>query len=220
VLNITGAELELVQEVLGVGGQGSGEVLFDDEHLSQIIAVNDPLRRSKAAGVLAQGLFYGVLVAEHAGAGNLSVILNPYNPAGNDPDAVFNDYPSPVGAEFDVWILRTSLRRSAGAGTLDGAVLAMGPIASAQGWGLDNSGDEVQSTQNFPLARWTGLDTGGQVHWGITGDGKVMAKPNIRMPRGGWNLRFYSTAGTADATFICSVLTGVFPSSLGQDVVT
>lgn len=204
-----------MHQALGVGGQGPGSTQFDDEHLSQVVSVDRSIRRSSAPNPVSEGLYYGVLRNIHNAAGEIGNSIDVYNPA---PTTRFNDYPDVMDA-FDIWLLRVSLARSSGTGTLDAGVLRLIPIASAQGWGRTNAGVGILSTQSQPLVRWTGLDTAGADDWGIVGDGSFMADPNIRIPRGGWVMELATTAGTAAATFIATLMLGVYPAGFGQDVV-
>jgi len=205
--------LDVLFRTLGLsGGTDVRGTMLDDGNVSQILDINPIVRRSRTPGVTS-GFFYCVMLNEHAGAGALITSVEPYNPA----VAVNPPYPDPVPRGFDFWIFTAHCNRRSGTGTLDGAVLNYDPIQVQQGWGLDNSGAAVVTHQPFPLARWTGLDTTTTHNIAITGDGSAMVKVGLRLGRGGF-LTFTSDVAVAAADIECSMVCGLFPEGLGQDI--
>lgn len=203
-----------VNRVLGIAGQQvPAATLLDGANLSQILNVNELVRRARTPG-FTSGWFYTLFVNIHGASGELSSSIDPYVPG----DASVAPYPSPVPRGFDFWLLGAAVRRTSGAGALSGAILFLNPDTRLQGWGVDDSGAAVATTSAIPLARWTGLDTGlsGTGGTGITGDGGAMVKTLTRVPREG-DLLFITEASAA-ATFQCLMICALFVEGLGQDV--
>ena len=209
--------LVLVNRILGLGGGSlQAESSLDEQTVSMVLDITNALRRGRAGGVDG-GLFYGVFENTHAASGALTSTVDPYNPAGLVPD--ISAYPTPVPVGFDVWYIGGSMDRSSGAGDLNGAVVFLGPTAQQQGFGVRDNDARVVTNPGISLIRWTALDTTitGVERGIVDGAGGYFARVALRLARG-VTINFRSEAA-ALATFRHTGFFGVFPESLGQDIV-
>ena len=209
--------LDRVAPVLGISSdKSSAGTRLGSEDLTQVLSVNELVRRARTQG-LTDGWFHCALRTIHAGAGAISVSIDPYDPG----DDAFAPYPSPVPRSGpnaqDFYILTASLIRNSGAAALDGAMLFIVPAVNQQGWGRNSAGATVTTTLLYPLVRWTGLDStlNGVNPSAITGDGAVMVKLNLRI--GGNGLRLTTDADAA-SEFTLLMTCGLFTAGLGQDI--
>jgi len=220
---VVGAALDLVARNLGIAGVGMPPTtIFDGGNLAQVLVVNDLVRRSRSLGVT-NGVFWGKQRHVHAAAGDLDSIIDPYNP-GRVLVPPISSYPPVVPNGFDVWIVGLTIARTTGAGTLDGAVVSLDPIAGAmqQAWGVNNSGAAIVGIGLQPLCVWVALATGaaGVNAMGVLSNGNCQGLTlPVRVGRG-TEIRCDSTAGTASATFDFFIMTQVVPESMGQDLVS
>ena len=206
--------LDRIYRMLGLsGGALPSGTLLDDGNVSQVLDINPIVRRSRTSAATT-GWFACTLENAHAGAGDLTSSINPYEPG----DAAIAPYPSSVPAGFDFWILYAILRRSAGGGDLTGGLLSIAPGNAQRGWGIDDMGAAVIATDQMQLAIFTSLNIAiGSGVLGLTPTGEVLAPVNMRVPVGNAGLFFRSEAAAA-ATFRMFLICGLFPEGLGQDV--
>ena len=209
--------LDRVAPALGISSDKlSAGTRLGSEDLTQVLNVNELIRRARTQG-LTDGWFHCAMRTIHAGAGAISVSIDPYQPG----DDAFAPYPSPVPRTGpnaqDFYLLAASLVRNSGAAALDGAMLFIVPATNQQGWGRDSAGGTVTTTLIYPIARWTGLDStlNGINPSGIAGDGSAMVPINLRI--GGNGLRLTTDADAA-SEFTCLLTCGLFTAGLGQDV--
>lgn len=204
---------------LGVTGLGAAQTEFLDGEVHQTLDVGAIARRSRTPAQSA-GMFTGLMRNIHAAAGDLSTTQRPYSPTGS---SAIPPYPDNVSSLFDIWVLGAALERFAGADALTQATLYAVFDSTVMGWGLDDSDVAVgASNLRIPLVRWDGLITqGGGTTYGVLPDGSTWARIGIRLAptQTAMRLEFDSTAATVAATFDCTVLMGMFPVALGQDVV-
>lgn len=207
--------LVIVKRMLGLaGGLMDAPTSLDDGTVSQVLDVTSALRRGRAGGA-ASGWFYGVMQNVHPAADTQTSVIGPYAPT-QTLVPVISAWPGQVPVGFDVHVIGGSIQRTAGAGALTGGSLFLAVAASDQAWGVDQAGARVTASPAIIIARWTGLDTGSAIDIGITGDGSTFARMGLRMPRGSsFNFR---TVSAAAATYRLTLLMGLFPESLGQDV--
>ena len=212
---ITSDALALLNRMLGLAGAGgkSGKTDLEDERVIQTLDITNVVRRSRTPGNTS-GWFFGTLRNEHAGAGTLTSVIDPYTPTGH----FVAPYPAVITRDFDVWVLTASIVSNGAAGALmDGAALFVDPLAVDQGWGVDDMTNDAFGNDPYAIARWTGLDisqTGDP--YGIAGDGGAMVKIGLRVRRG-QQLRFRSDANAA-ANFNCVIGLGLFAEGIGQDI--
>lgn len=207
--------LSLVNRVLGIAGTLPGTTLLDDSNVSQILSLNDIIRRGRTIGVT-QGWYYGVLETLHSGAGQEAASIDPYAPGA----AAVDPYPAIVPTGNDVWLIGATVKRSAGSGDLTGGLLILNPPAVQAGWGIDESDNPISPSAQIALARFTGIDeslSSGSTA-GISGDGSSYVRLNLRLARP--STLTWSSEAAAAATFRCIVILGLFPAGLGQDVAT
>lgn len=161
------------------------------------------------------GWYLGVIQHVHAAGDDQATAIDPYSPG---VDAV-PPYPSEVPPGWDVWCLGVAAQRSAGAGGLTGAVLELGVPTVAQGWGRDQAGAPVVAVPVITLAEWDSVSTLTTNAAPLLGEqGVPWTSLRIRIPPGGSSLVIRSTSAAA-ATFQWTLVMGLFPEALGQDVV-
>ena len=205
--------LDELFRTLGIAGGGvsAGDTLLDSGNVSLVLSVNEIVRRSRTPGVSA-GSFFGVLQNVHAAAGQEQASIDPYE-AGDDAVA---PYPPSVPRGFDVWLLGAALHRVSGAGTLDGAILFVGPDSTQQAFGRDDSGATVLTSDVYPVALWTTLNTTTTNAIGVAGNGSTFVRIGLRLKRGG-TVVFVSDVAGAAATIMVQLVIGLFPAGIGQD---
>lgn len=211
--------LNRILGIAGVGNAGSApETQLDDDNLTQVIGVLPIVRRSSLGANASGGWWYWVQQHVHAAAGGLASSLNFYNPVDGTN---FNGWPSPVPRGMDVWVGAFCGRRTAGAGTLGGAVLIMNGTTPDQGMGIDDAGSGLQLINGMPVCEWDELSTAistGPDSFRNSLTLQTMYQPMIRIPRGG-TFGAGSEAVGAAATFIFQGIAGLFPEGLGQDLI-
>lgn len=206
--------LGLVTKALGLTGSGAPETELIDGIVEQSLNVAPIVRRGRTLQP-SEGIFYGVFENVHPGGDTQSSLLNPLR-----PELLLRHapYPAVVPPQFDLWLLYAWVNRVAGTGdvtaALDGAL-----GTGLQGWGVDDATLPVTQGVRVPYAIWNGsIDIISPV--GILGaENQAVVKLGYRFPRqGSPDLRFRSNS-TAASTWQCTVVTGLFPVSLGQDAI-
>jgi len=215
VRDIDSDALSQVQRQLGISGIGSGVAVLEDDELRQVLDVGAAVRRGRA-DVANGGWFWGVLVNDHLGAGALTSFINPYEADGFE----LTSYPATIDvSRFDLWIIGASLRVSAGALTITRASMFFGAPLRSLAFGKDDMGAAVApSGGGFAIAGWANQvfdDT--TLDWVGRRAGPAAFQPiNLRMPRGS-NLVFDSKSPDI-STYELSIMMGLFPIGLGNDV--
>jgi len=201
-----------VTKALGLTGKGAGITEFLDGQLDQTLDVAPIVRRGRTqAG--SQGIYTAALRNVHAGAGNLSTAVNPFDiTVGALPP-----YPAPMPAQFDVWLIGAGVQRVSGTGTLAAGIFVRQGDAAGQGFGEDDSGVAVVSSRSTALAFWDSTVTE-LTTFALQNGSNPYQAINMRLRRPVTTVTFSSTA-SALATFEATLLIGVFPLSLGQDLV-
>lgn len=216
---IEGDALVQLNRILGIGGaQNLPPTMLDDGNLSQVMDVVAVVRRSRTLGPTG-GWYHGLFSNAHAANGALTSELDPYIPGA----AATAGFPASVARGYDIWLVGAAVNRSAGDAALDGAALGIDPTNPQQAFGINNAGAQVAGSGIIPFAFWDALNT--SIAAGLLPPAETIAnlvyQPiSVRWPRGGANMRFVSdVSGLTTATTInCSVLLGVFPEGLGQDI--
>jgi len=206
-----------ISQLIG-GPPVGGPTVLDDDSVSLTMPVLPEIaRRSLIQGPLT-GWYTSVMENVHSAADGELSSINPYEPGA----AAVAPYPESVPDDFDVWLLKAFAQRSSGSGALTMGYLDMNPVTHQQGWGIDDAGAPVIDEPPVVLARWDSVEAvvtvAGATEPAMTEAGDTMVDVNIRIARGAL-LRF-STESAAAAEFQCLLLMGLFPSGLGQDVVT
>jgi len=219
---VSGVQLALIQKLYGLSAnQLAGVTQMDADNVQQVVPiVPEILRRSlNIVGNNEGGLFQGVMENVHSAADSEVSTYRPYEGVVAGSTTIVGGapgFPLPVPTGWDLWLLGMSLSRTSGAGT----VVAMLALNGDQlGWGIDDAGAAVTSTPNFHVARFTSIvaDAAGEAY-GIDAQGNPFVNINKRLPRS-MTLQLHSTSDAA-ATIQASLLMGIFPESMGQDVVT
>jgi len=204
--------LDRVYRTLGLSGgaQPSG-TLLDDGNVSQVLSLNQIIRRSRTpAG--STGWYRCALSNVHTDVEILQSSISPYAAGGS----AIAPFPALVPAGFDFYILDASVRRVSGTGALTAGYLLLQPLAIQGGFGQDDSGAAVANTDDAPLALWVGLNTDATMAAGLSITGEIMQHIGLRIPRGAL-VKWQSESG-ATATFRLYLHCALFAEGLGQDV--
>ena len=202
----SGALTELAT-ILKLGGGGEQTTQLDDGNVSQVLDVNQIVRRSLTFASTT-GLWYFRFRNVHVAGGVIAGQLDPYAVSGG-----INSYPTTLPRGVDAWLLYAVMQRSAGAGALTSGILVINMQTDMQGKG------STGASMPFAIGGiWESIETITGLDLGVTAGGESMLRGGFRLRRG-INLQFRSNAAAA-ATFDCNCVIGVFPSGLGQDVVT
>jgi len=211
VQKIDSAALAGMNDAIGIVGPGSQVTELMDGTVEQVIEVGQVVRRSLTPANTT-GIFSGALTTIHAGAGDLLAFVSPYDV---DPANTFAPWPTPVPRNFDVWLIGASVRRMSGSGTFTGR-LDIG--TNTAGFAEDNTGAPA-SFAALVVAVWDSIALLGGLNLGVSPDGHVYQRINLRIPRESLGTDFIGFVSTASAlsTYTCALQIGLFPSSLGQD---
>jgi len=214
--DVTGGQLRLIQKLFGLGSSSvTGATDIDANDLSMVVSVIPEILRRGDSLATQSGWFQGVMRNVHAGADDQESVIDPYAPG----VAAVPPYPTVVPAGFDVWLLSASAIRQTGAGDIVEAGLNMNPSGATQGWGVNQAGAQVVAGPRVWLARWDELDaalTGVNANL-LTEAGELSVRIGLRIPRQASTLEFHTESAGA-ATFQVSLVMGIFPESLGQDI--
>lgn len=214
---IDSAALDLINTVLGITGVGeTEETIIDTRNVSQLLDLLPMVRRSMVLGTHA-GIWQGDMTNVHAIADDTVSTIDVYAPG----VAAIGAFPSPLGKQYDVWLLSASMEETGAGGGLAGALLKAVPTGqSNQAWGINDSGAQQTGIGQSVLGLWTGLDSSvtNDNPVGIMGDGLTNLRIAYRILRG--TLITFTTEAAAAATFRMRLMLGIFPVGLGQDVLT
>lgn len=203
--------LEVVNKSLGLTGAGAPVTELLDGVLHQHLEVSPLVRRGRTQAATS-GIYDAVMRAIAGSATTIDVTVDPYNVG----TGVISPYPDPVPPQFDVWLLAATLRIRSGGGSII-SELFIDPPATAQGFGIDNTGTAVVVSDPKPVAAWDAVVGGGSNNdFGTFNGDNVWQRIGMRLARN-TNLYFIITTGAA-ATYDCQMLMGIFPIALGQDV--
>jgi len=213
VRNIDSDALSQVQRQLGLSGVGSGVAVLEDDELRQVLDVGPALRRGRA-DVANGGWFWGVLHNVHAGAGGLTSFIDPYEAGA----FALTSFPAAVDvSRFDIWIAGVTCRVASGAISLTDATFILGAPLRSLAFGKDDSGVAVAPVGGgMALASFVTAVGSNSFGYFLGFDGRPFHPLNFRMPRGS-NLVFDSTA-VGITTYELSIIMGLFPIGLGNDV--
>jgi len=206
--------LKALQDMVGISPEPSPTVLDTDNVSLTLPIVPNIVRRSSGLGV-SDGWFTAIMENVHSAADDEDSTLDPY--ASGDGSV---NVPSPIPPGWDVWLLGVTGQRSSGAGDLTSAVLSVNPAPHSQGYGIDDNGAVVVTSTPLHLVQFDALNTDGAFARASMTElvsGKLWVPLNLRLTRAS-SLRFDSRAAAA-AEFQLLMIMGVFPASLGQDVV-
>lgn len=212
--------LELLNRSLGLAGGvgGSQFTELEDGSVTQVIEISPIARRSRVFGL--EGKFVGSFIMEHgAGTTNLLVTIDPFNMQMN---AVTGPYPHVMPDGFDLWIIGASGMLVTGISTnLDDVGLSITSDQEAS-FGFNQGGGPDLGSIGIPeinLALWDEFHATGIVAPLFNShSGKTWMAIGQRLRRGEL-IRLRSGASNAIAYMVHIVL-GLFPTALGQDVVT
>jgi len=213
---ITGDQLALIQKAFDLAAsQMAGATNLDDGDVSQVLTVNEFVRRSTVQNVNC-GWWQGTLQNVHSGADTENSTINPYAPGAD----AFAPFPGVVPEGIDVWLCGITGARSSGVGGLVSGIASINPAPSSASWGRDDSGDPLASGgPRMVLAVFDNIvDTSLSQDPMETQAGLTYQPVGIRIPRDS-TISFHSTSAAA-AEFQMSFLLAVHPAAMGQDVVT
>lgn len=205
--------LGLINKALGLTGSGSAVTELTDGVVDQVLDVAPVVRRGRTqAGT--GGLYSAVMRNSHAVADVQVTTANIY--ALTSGVGRFAPWPDPMPPQFDIWLLYASARITAGGGTFL-AQLGMDLALSQQGWGLDEAGDAVAQTGRIVFTNWEGSIVNSPRVTGVIRGGSTLANIGVRLPRSPSTRLVFTSTSDQLATFICDLVLGVFPVTLGQD---
>lgn len=198
----SGALTELAR-ILQLGRGGEQTTSLDDGNVSQVLDINQIIRRSLTFANTS-GLFFFTFENVHPGADIQATNVNPYAVT-----AGVNGFPTIVPPGFDVWLLYCSARRTAGAGGPSSGIPELSQQSTFRGKGPQ------LGTSLMALGRWNAVEgTSGQSYF-VTPQNDTLIRPMLRMRRGA-TLTFRTTS-TAAATFEMFAAVVALPAGLGQD---
>jgi hypothetical protein len=212
VKRIDSDALGIVTKALGIEGKGSSETELLDGQVDQVLEVGNLARRGRTLAQT-EGLFLARLRNAHAGASDESTTVNIY---GITSGVEIAPYPAPMPAQFDIWVLSATLRRTTGSGTITGVLFANYP-AQVMGISSQEGGPVGAGITSNALAVWDSIITSNLIDVGVLNEGGTLAKIGIRMPRAPTTQLVFQSESSAVATYDCLVMLGVFPVGLGQD---
>jgi len=203
--------LWMANRALGLTGAGLQATELLDGQVNQTLDIGRVARRSRAL-VGTEGVFYGILQNVHTDIETLTTTYSVYTATG----ANVAPFPSPIPAQFDLWLLTAGIRRISGVGGLTNGVFFINLLTGSQAFGIDDSGVAIVSTIRHVLASWDTITVITPVSYGIQENGDALSRIGLRLPRGDVQLGFSSTSA-ATATFNLELVFGLFPVTLGQD---
>jgi hypothetical protein len=212
VLRIDSQALGTVSKALGISGRGALTSELEDASVVQVLDVGPLVRRGRTQGA-GDGIYTAIIRNIHAGAGTIFTVVDPFDVTTGRRAP----YPGPMPTSYDIWLETAALTFVSGSGTVT-AALFTGGAGEAQGWGIDSAGAAVVTTPAFPLAFWDALIDETVVFGVQAGSEEPLARLGIRIRRG-MNISF-STTASALATYDLELTLGVFPTGLGQDVLS
>jgi len=215
---IKNALLLPIQHLIGQAPTPTPAVL-DTESVSLTMPITPEIARRSLASQPTGGWFVGILENNHVSDDAIISTVNVYRTG----DDTVPPWPTPVPNEFDVWWLGVCAQHASGSGGLSEALVGFNPAAFTQGWGRDQAGAIVVNAPRMHFARFdaiAGGATGSADPPLLTEAGETYVSVNMRLPRG-TNLSFQTlSTGAATVEFKAMFVMGLFPSAMGQDVVT
>jgi len=203
--------LGILNQALGLTGAGSPITELADGVVDQTLDVVPIARRGRTQAAT-DGLYTAVFRNSHPGSGGLSSEIQPYDVT---PGIEFPPYPTPTPRQFDIWLLSATMRRASGSGTIQ-AALYIRYAQTQQGWGIDDSNNAVSLLSIVPVMFWnTVLGTGFTSV--VASSGEVVSRAAMRLPRDRNLSLVFETSASALSVYVCDMVLGVFPISLGQD---
>lgn len=213
---IEGGQLSVVPRLFNVGVDPSpGVANIDLKNVSQVLNVVPEIRRRSAPLAGIDGIFTGILRNVHSIADDEISSILPYS-LGADR---LGSYPAVVPEEWDIWLIGASGRRVSGTGSIVGTIVLEPPDA-VQGFARDDSGTALGVlTSRIILGTITGITELGvddPTIW-LNEPGGSFLRLGIRVPRG--SLLLFRSTSSAIATIDMVFVMGLFPMSMGHDVV-
>ena len=214
VKRIDSDALGVLNKSLGLTGAGSPTTELTDGVVDQFLQVNEIARRGRTLAGSA-GVYNAMLQNVNTDAETILSTVDVYNvPAG-----ATSIWPTPIPAQFDVWLLAAAARRQSGTGTIT-AMFSIQLPASTRAFGIDDSGVAVAQTDPVGLVAFTGLISTSTIDLNQPGSFGPYKRFAIRIPRGSGastGVLRWSTVSSATSTWNLNMILGLFPVALGQD---
>ncbi len=192
-------------------------VEIDDEVVQQVVEL-DPFLRRGLTPANSTGIFTATILNTHVGSDTITTEVNPYTPG---TTFVGNGYPAVVGPELDVWLLPGfNAKAVTGLADFNGGDFGLIYDTNAMGWRNEANGIAVR----VPLAVYDQEDLFGNPTYltggAASGQTVIWPGPPIRLRRtGDPRFRFQTRkAGAGAGSYLLSMLIGLFPAGMGQDV--
>ena len=205
--------LGILNRSLGLSGIGSPVTELEDGIVDQTLSVNDIARRGRSLAAT-EGIFVWRLRNAHTDATSTTSTINPFAVG---TTLAHPPYPSPMPAQFDVWLLKATLRRVSGTGTLS-AALHLNMPAHVVGISVQGVGSLGIGITSHTIAFWDAVAVE-NVGFGILNQGGTMANLGYRLPRSATTQVVFATTSSATSVYDLLITAGVFPIALGQDAV-
>jgi len=228
--------LVLLDRMLGLSGPGGEQyTTLDDGNVQQVLEIGAIARRSLTfAG--SSGLYTVGFRSDADTVANIARnSMNPYNFAASTAAGGMtisedtNGYPVPVPRGFDVWLIRASAFTSTSAGHnwLQLNVQIPSSSMALRSYAADGGAESqlANDVSNMALARWdtalagdTLTGSGAAYTW-ATENGTTSPEFGLRIPRGS-RIDFITSAAATGTQAQCTLILGLFPEGLGQDIAT
>ncbi len=208
--------LEAVNKALGLAGPGAQVTELEDGLISQVLDISKLVGRGRAP--ISDGVKVAIFRTVHGVADDQVVAVDPYFT--NSVPASSPNWPVPVVAGFDVWVLGASLQGIVSPTNINDAYLGLvGDISGDAAFTQDQAGGAVTSgTIRIPLAAWDRTLPFGGFDFGVFDSVANMPRIMTRVPRG-MTIEYRCESGGA-TTSQCTILLGIYPVGLGQDALT
>lgn len=209
--------LYLVNRALGISGRVEGATDLENDRVVQALGINELVRRARTiAG--SEGIFLGLMENTHSAANTVATVVTPYDV----PTGGIGAWPSPVPTSLDVWILGVSVQHTGGAGSLTGAFYIDMPTTQV-GWGVDQAGAAVAALRSLQVvAYWDSLVTQTSAFARDSVSGRFYWPVNLRIGRqrdaNDLTRVVFSSTSSAAAVFLATVILGLFPIGMDQDI--
>lgn len=221
--------LALLDRILGLSGPGGEQyTTLDDGNVQQTIDIQAIARRSLSVGD-GGGIYTYELENVHTAAGQAGNQVDPYN-FGNNLTVSFNTnaWPVPVPRGLDVWLIGTTMATNNDANLDWGQVMLILPaINTALVSKTTDGGAESQIARDqtyLNVCRYDVLKAGDFIPGAVnryaweTTQGQMYVPLGMRLTRG--TTIDYVTLASGGTTAYLTLIMGIFPEGLGQDIAT
>lgn len=192
---ITSGAFEFLNKVLGLSGEGAQTTELDDANVSQVFDISRLAQSGLVIG-RSQGMFSSLLRTQHAAAGSIAEIMDPYNPG-----LTVGEFGTINFDDFGLWYIGSSARQVSSTQTIAEVEMSLDPRSGD----FQGIGEIVGASEEMPLARWdnvlTSAGAGDMLENALTGHCYQPHPFPFLWPRGA-DLTFRSNVAGAGATVL------------------